>query len=69
MNNFEATIYHSLKVDTESLPDCIEPLAKTEDGILMALKIKGYPVFGVQYHPEAILTQYGHELLRNFIEL
>ncbi len=68
-DNFDATRYHSLKVDTESLPDCIVPLAKTEDGILMALKIKGYNVFGVQYHPEAILTQYGHELLRNFIEL
>lgn len=66
-SGFDATRYHSLKVDMDSLPECIEPLAQTEDGILMALQVKGYPVFGVQYHPEAILTQYGHELLKNFI--
>lgn len=66
-SGFDATRYHSLKVDIDSLPECIEPLAQTEDGILMALQVKMYPVFGVQYHPEAILTQYGHELLKNFI--
>lgn len=66
-SGFDATRYHSLKVEMESLPECIEPLAQTEGGILMALQVNGYPVFGVQYHPEAILTQYGHELLKNFI--
>lgn len=103
---FEATRYHSLIVDNESLTDCILPLAYTEDAktqrgkdakkdnttpytsmhpcifasghrssftihhsLLMALKHKDYPVYGVQFHPEAILTQYGKKLLENFILL
>lgn len=66
---FEATRYHSLIVDNASLSDCIIPLAYTKNGVLMALKNKKYPVYGVQFHPEAILTQYGKILLQNFINL
>lgn len=66
---FEATRYHSLIVDNNSLIDCIKPIAHTEDKVLMALKHKDCPVYGVQFHPEAILTQYGKKLLENFIFL
>lgn len=66
---FEATRYHSLTVDNNSLTDTIIPLAYTDDKVLMALKQKDYPVYGVQFHPEAILTQHGKNLLRNFIFL
>lgn len=66
-DKFEATRYHSLKVI--DLPEELIPLAQTQDGILMALKHKDYKVYGVQFHPEAILTQYGHDLFRNFIYL
>ncbi len=64
---FEATRYHSLIVDNETLPDCIRPIAYTKDNILMALKHKDYPVYCVQFHPEAILTQGGKKLLSNFL--
>lgn len=66
---FEATRYHSLVVDNESLTECIQPLAYTDDRVLMALKHKNYPAYGVQFHPEAILTQGGMRLLLNFINL
>lgn len=66
---FKATRYHSLEVDIESLTDCIKPLAYTKDGVLMALKHKDYTVYGVQFHPEAILTQGGKRLLENFVKL
>ncbi len=66
-NNFDATRYHSLKV--ENLPGCLIPLAYTQDNILMALKHRDYDVYGVQFHPEAILTQHGHRLFKNFINL
>lgn len=66
---FEATRYHSLIVDEATLPDCIEPIAHAQDKVLMALKHKDYPLYGVQFHPEAILTQGGKQLLRNFIKL
>lgn len=68
-DGFEATRYHSLKVDSSSLNKKIIPLARTQDMINMALKIKDYDVYGVQFHPEAILTQYGHNLLKNFLSL
>ena len=67
--HFKVTRYHSLIVDTETLPDCIEPLAFITDGILMALKLKEYPVYGLQFHPEAILTEHGKILLKNFIKI
>lgn len=66
-NGFEATRYHSLKA--VDLPHCIIPLAYTDDKILMALKHKDYEVYGVQFHPEAILTQYGHRLFENFLNI
>lgn len=66
---FEATRYHSLIVDTNSLTTEILPLAYTKDKILMALKHKTYPTYGVQFHPEAILTQYGKQLLSNFMQI
>lgn len=68
-NEFTATRYHSLKIDNLSLTDEIVTLAQTQDGIVMAIKIKDFNIYGVQYHPEAILTEYGHQIFRNFISL
>jgi anthranilate synthase component II len=70
---FEATRYHSLVVEKESLPDCLEITAWTEneDGSfdeIMGLRHKTLPVQGVQFHPESILTQHGHAMLKNFLE-
>ncbi|ODU51790.1 MAG: anthranilate/aminodeoxychorismate synthase component II [Lysobacteraceae bacterium SCN 69-48] len=70
---FEATRYHSLVVEKTSVPDCLEATAWTEndDGSveeLMGLRHREYPVEGVQFHPESILTQHGHALLKNFLE-
>jgi anthranilate synthase component 2 len=70
---FEATRYHSLVVEKASVPDCLEATAWTEndDGSveeLMGLRHREYPVEGVQFHPESILTQHGHALLKNFLE-
>jgi len=61
--------YHSLVVEESSLPACLEVTARTEDGTLMALAHCAYPVFGVQFHPESILTEHGHALLQNFFNL
>lgn len=66
---FLATRYHSLIVDNNSLKDPLEVIAYTKDKIIMALKHKQYKVYGVQFHPEAILTEYGKVLLKNFINL
>lgn len=68
-NPFIATRYHSLIVEPESLPDCLEVTAWTEEGEIMGIRHKEYAVEGVQYHPESIMTEGGKELLRNFIEL
>lgn len=61
--------YHSLVVDEPSLPDELQVTSRTEDGLIMALQHREHLVFGVQFHPESILTQLGHDLLRNFLRL
>lgn len=64
---FTATRYHSLIVERESLPDCLEITAETAEGEIMGLRHKTYAVEGVQFHPESIITQHGHQILRNFL--
>ncbi len=66
-NPFQATRYHSLIVE-EPLPDCLTVTAFTEDGEVMGVRHKDYPVVGVQFHPESILTQFGSRMLQNFLE-
>jgi len=67
-NPFQGTRYHSLVVERESVPADLEVTAWTEDGIVMGLRHRRYPLAGVQFHPESILTEHGHQLLRNFLE-
>jgi anthranilate synthase/aminodeoxychorismate synthase-like glutamine amidotransferase len=64
---FTATRYHSLIVERDTLPACLEISAETADGIIMGLRHREYAIEGVQFHPEAILTEHGHDLLRNFL--
>jgi anthranilate synthase component 2 len=64
---FIATRYHSLAVERESLPDCLEVTAWTEDGEIMGLRHRTLAVEGVQFHPESILTEHGHAMLKNFL--
>ncbi len=66
---FEATRYHSLIVKRDTLPDSLEVTAETEDGIIMGLQHKEFPIHGVQFHPESILTASGKKILKNFLEL
>ncbi|MEW6170218.1 MAG: aminodeoxychorismate/anthranilate synthase component II [Candidatus Omnitrophota bacterium] len=67
-NPFEATRYHSLLVDKKTLPDCLEITAWTKQNEIMGLKHKNYLVWGVQFHPESILTKVGKNLLNNFLK-
>ena len=64
---FLAGRYHSLAVERASLPDCLEITATTEDGEIMGLRHREHAVEGVQFHPESVLTEHGHELLKNFL--
>ncbi len=64
---FEAIRYHSLVVDRSTLPDCLDVTAQTSSGTIMALKHRTYPIQGVQFHPESIMTVVGKDLLRNFL--
>ena len=64
---FRATRYHSLMVEQETLPPHLTVTAQTEDGIIMGLAHRELPCFGVQFHPESIESQYGHDLLKNFL--
>ena len=65
---FEATRYHSLIVDAQGFPDALEATAHTGD-IVMGLRHRTMPIFGVQFHPESIASQYGHDILRNFLSI
>jgi len=65
---FTATRYHSLAIERSSLPACLEVSAWTQDGEIMGVRHRTLPVEGVQFHPESVLTEHGHELLRNFLE-
>jgi anthranilate synthase component 2 len=65
---FVATRYHSLVVQRESLPECLEITAQAEDGEIMGLRHRSLPVEGVQFHPEAMLTEHGHKMLQNFLQ-
>ena len=69
-DEFRATRYHSLTVNKENLPSNIEVLATSEDDKeIMAIKIKDMPIYGVQFHPESIMSEYGHEIIDNFLKL
>lgn len=65
---FEATRYHSLVVERETLPDCLEITAELDDGTIMGLQHKELPIHGVQFHPESIASEHGHALLKNFLQ-
>ena len=66
---FDATRYHSLVVEKETLPGCLETTAWLEDGTIMGLRHKELPIHGVQFHPESIASEHGHALLQNFLDL
>lgn len=65
---FNATRYHSLIVERDSLPDCLEITAQTQDGLIMGLSHKQHNVHGVQFHPESIASEHGHAILKNFLD-
>ncbi|ABA78152.1 aminodeoxychorismate/anthranilate synthase component II [Rhodobacter sphaeroides] len=65
---FLATRYHSLVVERDSLPDCLEVTAWLEDGTIMGLRHKSLPIEGVQFHPESIASEHGHQMLRTFLD-
>ncbi len=66
---FEATRYHSLVIERKSLPSCLKIIAWTEDGEIMGVEHIKFPVFGLQFHPESILTQVGKKIIKNFLSL
>lgn len=66
---FNVTRYHSLAIERASLPDCLTITATTEDGEIMGVAHKTLPVYGVQFHPESVLSEHGHALLKNFLEI
>jgi len=68
-NPFNATRYHSLVIKRETLPDCLEVTAETEEGEIMGVRHKQHPIWGVQFHPESILTESGRTILKNFLKL
>ena len=66
---FTATRYHSLIVEASSLPDCLQATAHTDDGVIMGLQHRHLPIHGVQFHPESIASEHGHDLLNNFLTI
>ncbi len=68
-DGFTATRYHSLIIERKTLPECLETTAETEDGVVMGVKHRLLPIYGVQFHPESILTEHGHSLLANFLRI
>jgi anthranilate synthase component 2 len=68
-NPMQATRYHSLLVERATLPDCLEITAETEEGEIMGLAHKELPIWGVQFHPESLATEYGMRMLENFLKL
>ncbi|MCX7721505.1 MAG: aminodeoxychorismate/anthranilate synthase component II [Verrucomicrobiae bacterium] len=68
-NPFLATRYHSLVIKRETLPDCLEITAESDEGEIMGVRHKQYPIWGVQFHPESILTENGRRILENFLKL
>ena len=64
---FEAARYHSLIVERRGLPDALEVTATLDDGTIMGLRHRGFPIVGIQFHPESVLTEHGHRLLKNFL--
>ncbi|MGE0418586.1 MAG: gamma-glutamyl-gamma-aminobutyrate hydrolase family protein, partial [Acetobacteraceae bacterium] len=66
---FTATRYHSLIVERDTLPDVLVPTAWTDDGLIMAMRHRTLPVFGVQFHPESIASEHGHRILANFLAI
>ena len=68
-NPFEATRYHSLVIEKKTLPTCLETIAWTKDKEIMGVRHKKFPLWGVQFHPESILTKHGKDILRNFLSL
>jgi len=68
-NAFEATRYHSLTIDPQSMPPSLSVTASTDDGVIMGIAHNAHPVHGVQFHPESIASEHGHALLRNFLAL
>ncbi len=66
-NPFSATRYHSLIIEAEGLPSCLKVTAKTSEGIIMGVRHRDYVVEGIQFHPESILTEVGHDILTNFL--
>ena len=67
-NPFLATRYHSLVVAPDNLPNCLQITARTKDGVIMGVQHKELPIFGVQFHPESIASEHGHDLLKNFLD-
>jgi len=66
---FEATRYHSLIIERDSLPECLDITATLDDGTIMGLQHKTLPIYGVQFHPESIASKHGHHLIQNFLDL
>ena len=68
-NPFEAIRYHSLAITPESVPECLEVSARSDSGVIMGVRHREYPIEGVQFHPESIMTSVGKDILKNFLEM